>query len=354
MSSVHRIQIIKRLEENGIPFVEVPLQNGVTILISQLGGRTYGPFLGPESESLFWLPSVFTDKRDFASHVETEWNLGGERFWIGPEIQYMVKDRKDYFGTISVPRAIDPGNWHLEDVGAGRWRLYQDLTLEAYNLASGFKDLHVEIICTSAANPLRHLGWQAELMAGVTYAGYEQTVSLSESTRDEILSAVWNLVMLNPGGALYIPCTPAAKATCYKGDLDERVLESRPHHARLKITGDQMYKAGFKAAHTFGRMGYLNPGNGSQAYLLVRSFSTHPSSEYPEEPPHMPGVRGDVIHVYNDDGGFGDMGEMECNCQTIGGDTGRSEITDTLALYLFAGPLERLQAILYEMLGVEN
>jgi hypothetical protein len=85
----------------------------------------------------------------------------------------------------------------------------------------------------------------------------------------------------------------------------------------------------------------------------VRSFSTHPSSEYPEEPPDVPGRRGDVIQIYNDDGGFGDFGEMECNGQTIGGATGRSEIHDTLALYLFSGPTERLQAILYELLGIE-
>jgi hypothetical protein len=266
----------------------------------------------------------------------------------------MVKDRKDYFGSISVPSAIDPGTWQLKDVAAGRWHLTQNLTLEAYTLASGRKELHIETAGAPASNPLRYLSDAQELMAGVTYAGYEQTIFLCEDSRNDILSSAWNLVMLNPGGTLYIPCTPAAEATCYKGDLDKRVLEIHPHYAALKITGDQMYKAGFKAAHTFGRMGYLHPGMDDMAYLLVRSFSTHPSSEYPEEPPHLPGRRGDVIHVYNDDGGFGDMGEMECNCQTIGGVTGRSEVTDTLALYLFAGPINRLQAILYGMLGVEN
>jgi hypothetical protein len=100
-------------------------------------------------------------------------------------------------------------------------------------------------------------------------------------------------------------------------------------------------------------MAYLRRQDNGLSYLLVRSFSTHPGSEYPEEPPDVPGRRGDVIHVYNDDGAFGDMGEMECNGQTIGGSTGRSESTDTLALYLFAGPADRLQAILFEMLGIE-
>jgi hypothetical protein len=41
MPLVQRTQIIDRLIENRIPFAEVPLQSGVTILISQLGGRTW-------------------------------------------------------------------------------------------------------------------------------------------------------------------------------------------------------------------------------------------------------------------------------------------------------------------------
>jgi hypothetical protein len=247
---------------------------------------------------------------------------------------------------------MDPGTWKL-GASSRAGALSQDLTLDAYNLASGSKNLHFEVTYTLAPNPLRHLSAQSALMAGVIYAGYEQTMLLRESARDDILSAAWNLIMLNPGGELFIPCTPRAEATCYKGNLDSQVLELKRNYARLQITGTQMYKAGFKAAHTFGRMAYLHCREDTASYLLVRSFSTHPSSEYPEEPPHIPGQRGDVIHVYNDDGGFGDMGEMELNGQTIGGCTGRSESIDTLALYLFAGPVDRLKAILLEMLGVE-
>ena len=353
MSFVTRTQIIARLEEHHIPCAELSLQNGVTLLISQLGGRAYGPFLSPTSESLYWVPPVFSDARAFADYLAGGWNYGGERFWVAPEIQYIIRDRNDYFGSMFIPPSMDPGAWKLEKAGDYCWRLIQDLTLEAYNLASGRKSLRLEVTFSPAQNPLRHLGSEAELMEGVTYAGYEQAMLLREDTRDDILSAAWNLVMLKPGGEIFIPCTPRAEATRYKGDLDPRVLRIYPHYTRLQITGRQMYKVGFKAAHTFGRMAYLSNKEETDGYLLIRSFSAHPSSEYPEEPPHMPGRRGDVIHVYNDDGNFGDMGEMECNGQTIGGPTGRSESLDTLALYLFVGPKDRLQAILLELLGVE-
>jgi len=353
MPTVKRTQIIARLQENQVPFAELHLQNGITLLISQLGGRAYGPFLTPESESLFWVPSIFTDADAFAGYLPAGSIYGGERFWIAPEIQYLVRDRNDYFGSLFIPPAMDPGTWKLEPTAEHGWSLSQDLCLDAYNLASGSKTLHFEVTYTPTPNPLRHLSAQAELMAGVTYAGYEQTTLLGESARDDILSAAWNLIMLNPGGELFIPCTPRAEATCYKGNLDSQVLELNRNYARLQITGTQMYKAGFKAAQTFGRMAYLHCRDNTVSYLLVRNFSTHPSSEYPEEPPHNPGRRGDAIHVYNDDGRFGDMGEMECNGQTIGGCTGRSQSMDTFALYLFAGPVDRLKAILCEMLGVE-
>jgi hypothetical protein len=100
-------------------------------------------------------------------------------------------------------------------------------------------------------------------------------------------------------------------------------------------------------------MAYLHRRDNGSSYLLIRSFPNHPSCDYPEEPPDAPGRRGDVLHVYNDDGGFGDMGEMECMGQTIGGSTGRSENRDSFSLVLYSGRADKLQAILLEMLGVE-
>ena len=95
-----------------------------------------------------------------------------------------------------------------------------------------------------------------------------------------------------------------------------------PTHAKLKITGDKMYKIGYKSAHLHGKAGYLNQLEDGRFYLLIRNFFNNPSSEYAEEPYHTKGLRGHSVHVYNDDGTNGDFGELECNGQTIGGTTG--------------------------------
>jgi hypothetical protein len=364
-----RTQIIARLAENHIPYTELRLNRQATILISQHGGRIFGPFLSAEGNSLFWVNPAFKDRSAFQSLIMEGWNLGGERLWVAPEIQYMVRDRAEADHSWFCPRQMDPGNWVL-DTSAG-CRLYQEMTLQAYNLAVGAKILTLETCIAAAADPLRHLDNYSALIDGVEYAGYEQVVTFSEDHRDEILSGAWNLIQLNSGGGLFIPGVPENKPTLYKGKSLKSTLTLHPHFVELQITGDLLYKVGFKAAHTFGRIGYLSPlsiPGDERAYLLIRSFTNQPSSIYPEEPAGAPDRRGDSIHVYNHSGapdsipaqvealagraGF-KFGEMECAGRTIGGETGISRATDTFSLYLYIGAVERLRPIAHHLLGID-
>jgi len=349
--TVSRPEIIKRLEEQNIRYTELCLDGGVTILVSELGGRVFGPFLTAESDSLLWVNPDFSSPQAFEKLVREGWNLGGERLWIAPEIQYLVRDRTDYFGSLFIPADMDPGRWKMDVVSPALCRLGKDLSLEAFNLAGGTKHLHLETEIRPAANPLRHLAEYAGLMEGIVYAGHQQTVSLAETALDDILSGVWNLLQLPPGGDLIIPCTPGVDPTLYKGVTDG-LQEITGNHVRLRLTARQMYKTGYNAAHHFGRMGYVRRLADGRLSLLVRNFPNHPSSEYPEEPPDQPGRRGDSIYIYNDDGQFGDFGEMECSAQTIGGLTGRSSASDTLSLWLFVGSPEAVRRIGMVMLGV--
>ena len=45
-------QVIECLKAHDIPYGVLTLQNDVSIIISQYGGRIFGPFLSPESESI--------------------------------------------------------------------------------------------------------------------------------------------------------------------------------------------------------------------------------------------------------------------------------------------------------------
>jgi hypothetical protein len=110
---------------------------------------------------------------------------------------------------------------------------------------------------------------------------------------------------------------------------------------------------GYKAAHLFGRVAYLNRFDDERSYLFVRNFFNNPSAAYAEEPAHSPGRRGHSFHVYNDGGMFGGFGELECEGQTIGGPTGRTSSTDQMLLWLYIGPDEKLRHILCHLFGIQ-
>lgn len=347
-------QVIARLEENDLPYGVLTLQNDVSIIISQRGGRIFGPFLSPESESIFWINSVFAKPDSFKEFLNSgAWNLGGDRIWIGPEIQYGVRDRTDYWGTIYWPEQVDPGRYMLDQPKPAQWHLSQEMTLEAYNLAYGQKELRLERLIQRVEDPLRNLSDYQDLIDGVLFAGYEQVVSHSEGKLDDIMSEAWSLVQLNPGGLLLILASPRVEFTDYYEPIDESLQTIHSNHVRLKITGDRRYKVGYKAAHVFGRLAYFNHFDDGRAYLIVRNFFNNPSVPYIEEPAHLPGCRGHSVHVYNDDGNFGGFGELECNAQTIGGVTGRSASTDQLLLWFYVGAADKVKEIALHLLGVE-
>jgi hypothetical protein len=351
-------QITARLTENNIPFAVIELQNSASIVISQYGGRIFGPFLPPDiipsGESLSWTNGAFGQPDSFQAFLTSgDWNLGGDRIWIAPEIQYNVHDRTDYWNTYNLPAQVDPGRYALDQMRPGQWRLVQDLTLEAYNLGTGTKELHLERSIHKILDPLRYLSNYQNLMDGVLFAGYEQVLSISESKLDDLMTEVWDVLQLNPGGLLLIPATRRVAYTDHYAPIDESLQTLYPDHVRLRITGDRQYKVGYKAANVFGRMGYYNQVEGGPAYLIVRNFFNNPSMTYAEEPADVPGARGHSIHVYNDDGNFGGFGEMECNGQTIGGETNRSSSIDQLVIWLYVGAQDRLKEIGLQLLGIE-
>lgn len=346
--------LISRFEENSMPYGVLPFKDGGRLVISQRGGRIFGPFLDEDRPSLFWVNKAFAQPGDFKDFLASgHWNLGGDRIWIAPEIQYNTRDRSNFFGAFHLPEAMDPGNYRLEQTQASQWRLSMDLTLEAYNLASGKKDLHLDRLIQPVEDPLRNLKNYRELIDRVKFYGYEQIVTLEESRQDAIVSEAWSLIQLNPGGRLGIPATPQVEYHDYYLPINDQYMTIHPHYISLKATGDRTYKVGFKSPQVFGRIGYFNELEGGQAYLVVRNFFNNPSGAYTEEIDRIPGMKGFSIHVYNDDGGLGGFTELECNQQAIGSYTGRSKSVDQLVLWIYAGASEKVKAIALTLLGIE-
>jgi hypothetical protein len=348
--------IERRLDQNKLAYGELELQNGAKLLLLERGGRVLGPFLTPKDNTLLWASPALADADALGRFVAAkEWNMGGERIWVAPEIQFNVGDRSDFWGTLSIPAQMDPGDWRLDEQPEG-WRLRQGMTLTANNLAQGEKELWIERFIHPAADPLTNTRDYKELLDGVTFAGYEQIVTLREARHDHIMSQSWNVAPVWPGGRIIIPSSPGVEVSDYFEPIDDQHLARHGHYIALQVTGDRRYKVGIKAAHTFGRLGYFRRGAsggdaGLTGYLLVRNYFNNPSSPYVEEPPQTPGGSGDSIHVYNDGGLFGGFGELECQGQAIGGHTGRSASTDQQLLWVYWGPADKVARIGTQLLG---
>lgn len=345
--------LISRLEENNLPYGVLPLQNDILAVITQRGGRIY-PFLDEDSSCLFWVNGAFAQPQAFKDFLDSgHWNLGGDRIWIAPEVQYSISDRNDFNGSFHLQEQMDPGHYQLEPTHNGAWRLHQDCIMDAHILASGQKELHIDRLVRKVDDPLRFLDDYPTLIEGVKYGGYEQLVTMEEKSQDDIVSEVWSLIQLNPGGTLYIPTLPCVEYTDYLAPVDEAFFKMYPNHVSLKITGDRNYKHGYKSSGVLGRLGYLSVLEDGISCLVIRNFFNNPSAHYSEEAAHIPGRRGHSIHVYNDDGGLGGFGELECNGQTIGGASGRSSAFEQLVLWIYSGDSDKVKNIAFRLLGVQ-
>jgi hypothetical protein len=344
-------QTMLRLEANSLEHAVVRVGRAAKVVVMRRGGRILGPFFDHD-ESVLWMSEAWASPERFRRLLDQgEWNAGGERVWIAPEIQYHVRDRNDFWNTFEVPSAVDPGSYTLQQLSDRVVSLHIDLMLEAHNLGDGRKALSLERTIRPIPDPVALVGEADGLLHGVDYAGYEQRVALVELEDDGLVAESWVIDQLQPGGVLLIPTTSKVERTDYFEPLDGVLGETTGRGVRLTITGDRRYKVGYKALYLLGRMGYLTPA-GDRSLLLVRNFPNDPSTPYCEEPPGAAGCSGHSVHVYNDGGGFGGFGEMECNGRTVGGRSGRSAATDVFQLWAYRGPEEKLAALAHVLLGM--
>jgi hypothetical protein len=345
-------QVLARFEENHMPYASLSLNNGARLIISQRGGRFFGPFLAEDEESLMWMNGAFASSDRFRDFLDAgDWNLGGERVYMGPELQYSVPDRTRFWESYQLSPQIDPGNYDLSVHQAqGEGRLQQAMVLDAYP-ERGQKELRLTRKVRPAPDPLRNLSNYEDLIAGVDFCGYEHSLTLSEARNDGLISQTWDLVQIRPGGTIIIPAVPAIEYTDYYEPVDETWQTIESHYVQVKITGDRMFKTGYKSPHLHGRAGYFNILDSNRACLLVRSFYNNPSSPYLDEPYHAPGCNGDSLQIYQDDGALGGFAEIECIGQAIGGPTNRSNITDYISLWCYVGPPEKIKRVTYQLVG---
>ena len=90
-------EILKTFEYCGISYELLDVGDGWTIAVTQHGGHIFGPFSEQYPEGLFWIPDSIQDKDSYKELIDNKiWNIGGDRVWIAPEIQFNIRDRSRY------------------------------------------------------------------------------------------------------------------------------------------------------------------------------------------------------------------------------------------------------------------
>jgi hypothetical protein len=344
---MHLATLVQTLRDCGEAHLVRSLPGGWRALFTQRGARMLGLFPSEDAPNLLWTHPSLESALGFRRHISSQWNIGGERIWIAPEIQFNVADRTRFWETIDIPAAVDPGAYTLSDLGEAV-QFEAHMALDAFNIAAGTVHLAIERTIQPVPDPLRKLPGYEAITHGVTFAGLAHDVTLRQTAASPIVAEAWNLVQLPAGGTLIIPCAEALYAADYVGVLPRAATHVDRGAVRVAITGDHQFKLGYAAACVGSRMGYLRDIGGGNASLLLRQFSNDPSASYTEEPPGQPGVNGFSVHVYNDGGdedGLPTFGEMEASGRAISSALGRPESADTFTLWAYVGPAETVREI---------
>lgn len=344
--------ISQRLKEQKEDFSVILLHNQFVIIVTNRGGRAFGPFKNEQDTGVLWANSAFESNARFESFVASgDWNLGGDRIWVAPELDMFTKDRDHFYETTSPQPSLDPGSYTLENVPGGV-RLTQNVTVNVYESHITQKSFYMEKVLRSAADPLRNLSRYATLSEGIRYCGYQQTVTIADTSPEspQYLEG-WNLCQVVPGGKIYTPYNGEFEFIDYYEPV-ETLQTVVPGCATLCATGDRRYKVGYPSAIVTGRAAYLLPLQDGEYCLFVKNYFNNPSSVYCCEPFDKPGKNGCSLFVYNDDGGLGGFTEFENTFQTLGGDTQINSCMDSVQNWFYYGSFERIRSIAKTLMGI--
>lgn len=344
-------RVLRALKAAGVPCGVLDLSDGYRLVVVGRGGHALGPF-DAAGRSVLWLnPAAWQSEEVYCRFIgEGQWNVGGERLWIAPEIRFTVRNRADFWGSYVLPPAMDPGSYRLDATGS-TVVLSGEAALSRFNPVEDEVCLRIRRCYRPVANPLRHLRALADLGDDVAYAGFSHDVAIDlQRPVGEAAVEAWTLAQVIPDGTLIVPATPGVEIEDYYEPIDDRHLQVVSGGVLLAVTGRRRYKVGFRAPHLIGRVGFFKRCPDGQAELIVRNFFNDPSSDYVEEPAERLGCRGLSVHVYNDGGVFGGFGELECNGRTIG-PGGRTSGSDEFAFWFFKGAETKVRRVSEALLG---
>ena len=250
-----------------------------------------------------------------------EWNLGGERLWIGPEPSWFWKQtaRVD-FEQYQVPPGLDPDLWSVRAVSGDACEATLPLDLHCHH-----EDRHLRL---EIHRRFELLDEKALALRGAA-VGFAATTTLEIKDGTPGQSAdLWSVIQVPVGGEMRMPLVGPARPRDYFDPCPSSEMDEADGYLSLKIGGPAMFKIGVGPARVAGRIAYVRPV-GNHWLVLERSFPVHAALPYCDAPLDAQGTQGDAAQFFNDGGKFGVFGEMEHRSPAIHCGSGPQLITET-------------------------
>ena len=321
------------------------------LLVTRRGARVLGIFLGgvPQNgapQNLLWAnPKTVGTKAAAADTVARgEWNTGGDRVWVAPEIElHFTNPNKPSHAEYAVPPDLDPGKYVIERESPRA--ISFGASGAAPNLVSmrQFKfTAHREIrLC---APPLE--------LGGLNYVGYELSSDLHvvAPDRPDACYGLWQLMMVPAGGTIFIPTRGTAEQVDYFQTNVAAHCRTAADHVAFPVTGTTQQKLGLRPDQVRGVMGYYRV-IGEVATLIVRQVAVFAGAAYADYPAHARQRRDVALQFYNDtSAGFG---EMEYH-STAAIAENLFSVRDVSRTWCFAGQPARVRGVAATLLGING
>lgn len=299
----------------------VTMPDGSRLQFDRRGGRVLALRPPDDERNFFWTSDTLRNG--------AEWNVGGDRTWISPEVDVFLPCFPDT-SVFRVPPQLDPGAYQfIEDSRSVSMRC-------TLRLSRARREMEIELVKSwePAANPVNAVD--------VRYAGYEQTTTLHGNGP----LAIWNIVQVPFGGEAFIPVHDLAAPELYLGHIPPDDLMSLPGLVRYSARRTGLAKFGILPVSAIGRIGYLWRESG-ETNLVVRNIAVDPNGSYRDvvwSNPLLLQEQGCAIQICAVDNQLGAYVELEHHSPT-----GRPDVAQ---LWAYRGPASAIRAIANQLLGV--
>ena len=338
--------LVEAIDNAGESTTELRNDSGASVLAMAHGGRVIGLFAGDDSPNLLWAePRLYDSTKAHEVFNQPEWiPTGGDRTWIGPEIDTMIGDIESPWDTYKVPVEIDPGNYCIKK--------HNDiLTITGGGAVPHFRTggescVDIEKQIRLIDSPLLSENSGSVSLNDLSFTGYEQTTSIAITSQDKTAGPldIWNLLVLPAGGWTITPTIGRACVKDIMAPSGADRLQISDSHVRFLLDGCSQHKISVRAISLTGRTGYLRQVSESGWSLVVRNFFVNPSGLYVDVPWDTPDEFGYCLQFYNHSEGPDSWGEMEYHTPAIGGRTGLQTYSEVSQVWAFTGCEKSIRA----------